>query len=91
MRASWHTSRTGKSISIQDYKYTDRAFSLSAPLPGGKKTVDELPVTFFTDVLFDLNVRYHAGKMPFRGGGRGEGAEDVCFVGGRGGGRGAGL
>ena len=47
----------GKSISIQDYKYTDRAFSLSRSLPSGKKGVNDLPVSFYTDVLFNLDVR----------------------------------
>lgn len=37
-------------------KYTDRAFSLAKPLPKGVKSVSDIPVTFFTDALFSLDV-----------------------------------
>eukprot|EP00904_Undaria_pinnatifida_P009534 jgi/Undpi1/5710/HiC_scaffold_2.g00984.m1 len=61
----WTVTKTpGKGISIQDYKYTDRAFSLSRPLPSGKKNVDELPVSYFTDALFNLDGPYgNFGKV----------------------------
>lgn len=50
------SEQAGKSINIQDMKYTDRAFSLAKPLPKGAKAVGDLPVSFFTDALFGLDV-----------------------------------
>lgn len=47
----------GKLISIQDYKYADRAFAMSEPLPKSTKDVEDLPLSFYTDLLFGLNVR----------------------------------
>lgn len=40
-------------------KYTDRAFSLAKPLPKGVKSVGDIPVSFFTDALFSLDVSTH--------------------------------
>eukprot|EP00752_Nemacystus_decipiens_P011137 g9896.t1 len=55
----WTVTKTpGKSINIQDMKYTDRAFSLSKPLPKGAKAVGDIPVSFFTDALFSLDGPY---------------------------------
>ncbi|CAM9749382.1 unnamed protein product [Pylaiella littoralis] len=55
----WTVTKTpGKSINIQDMKYTDRAFSLAKPLPKGVKSVSDIPVTFFTDALFSLDGPY---------------------------------
>ncbi|CAM9684998.1 unnamed protein product [Ascophyllum nodosum] len=61
----WTVTKTpGKQISIQDYKYTDRAFSLSTPFPTGKKSLGDLSVSFYTDLLFDLNGPYgNFGKV----------------------------
>ncbi|CAM9847718.1 unnamed protein product [Ectocarpus sp. 4 AP-2014] len=53
----WTVTKTaGKSINIQDMKYTDRAFSLAMPLPSGTKSVGDIPLSFFTDALFSLDV-----------------------------------
>ncbi|CAM9881150.1 unnamed protein product [Scytosiphon promiscuus] len=55
----WTVTKTpGKSINIQDMKYTDRAFSLAKPLPEGKKSVGDIPVSFFTEALFSLDGPY---------------------------------
>ncbi|CBN77207.1 expressed unknown protein [Ectocarpus siliculosus] len=55
----WTVTKTaGKSINIQDMKYTDRAFSLAMPLPSGTKSVGDIPLSFFTDALFSLDGPY---------------------------------
>ena len=43
-------------------KYTDRAFSLAKPLPKGVKAVSDIPLSFFTDALFSLNVSAGWGR-----------------------------
>lgn len=44
-------------------KYTDRAFSLAKPLPKGAKAVGDIPVSFFTDALFGLDVSVGRGRL----------------------------
>ncbi|CAM9671381.1 unnamed protein product [Discosporangium mesarthrocarpum] len=52
------SSVRGNTVSVQDYKSTDRVFSMVVPLPEGVSNVQKLPISFFTDVIFDLNGPY---------------------------------